>query len=133
MFKITEAATRLPVRFPVKPGVVLAPGHVTKTVEYNGFLVTDICDGYDALGLVQNRCIGGNEIDFKNVAKIHLQRMIVDISKFDRENEIHKGNSLYCNGVGELSSKKPFENSLVLAKAISPCNEEKSHMTILWV
>lgn len=117
----------------MKPGVTLAPGHVTKMVEYNDSLVIDICDGPGALGLAENRCIGGNGIDFKNVAKVHPQRMIVDISKFDRENDIHKGNSLYCNGVGELSSKKPFENSIVLAKAISPADEEKSHMTILWV
>lgn len=133
MFKLIESITRDPVRFPVKPGVRLAPGHVVKVVEYEGNLVIDLCNGENPLGLLGNKCLGGNTIDFTKVAKIYLQRMVADVSKFDRENKINIGSSLYCNSIGELSSKKLHEQSIILAKVISPATVEKKYMQILWL
>jgi hypothetical protein len=131
--KLVEAVGISPMRFPVKPGVKLVPGHVVKIVEYEGNLVVDLCDGYNAIGLLGNRCLGGNEINFTKKAKIYPQRMIADVMKFDRKNTIESGNSLYCNTKGVLSSKKPFEGSMVLAKVVSPATENKRAMQILWL
>jgi hypothetical protein len=133
MFKVVESISKDSVRFPVKPGVKLTPGHVVKIVEYEGNLVVDLCDGYNAIGLLGNRCFGGNEIDFTKKAKVYPQRMIADVMKFDRKNAIESGNSLYCNSDGVLSSKKPFEGSMVLAKVISPATKKKRAMQILWL
>jgi hypothetical protein len=131
--KLVEAVGISPMRFPVKPGAKLTPGHVVKIVEYEGNLVVDLCDGYNAIGLLGNRCLGGNEINFTKKAKIYPQRMIADVTKFDRKNTIESGNSLYCNTKGVLSSKKPFEGSMVLAKVVSPATENKRAMQILWL
>jgi hypothetical protein len=135
MFKLIESLCRDPLRFPVKPGTKLTPGHVVSIVEYEGYLVVDVCEGKNTLGLLGNRCVGGNQIDFdtKKFAKVFAQRMIVDVDKFDRTHKIEVGNSLYCNKRGMLSSKKPSDSSLVLAKVITPASEDKKHMQILWL
>lgn len=122
-----------PVRFPIKPGAILAPGNVVSIVDYEGDLVIDLCNGNLPFGLISNRCFGGNLINLQRKANIYPQRMIVDLSKFDRNNDINIGSSLYCNEFGILSSKKPFDNSFVLGKVISPANDKKSHMQILWL
>ena len=133
MFKIIEVNTRDPVHLPVKPGIKLAPGHVVKVIDYQGDMVIDICSGNDALGLVKNRCTGGNKVDYLIKALVFPQRMIVNIDKFDRQNPIKAGDSLYCDECGVLSSKRPFENSFVLAKVIEPFTKEKKYMQILWI
>lgn len=133
MFKLVESVCMEPVRFPIKPGIRLVPGHVVSIVDYKGDLVVDLCDGYSPFGLLGNRCFGGNFIDFQRKANIYPQRMVVDLNMFDREYEINIGSSLYCNKMGLLSSKRPFEYALVLAKVITPANEKKSHMQILWL
>ena len=133
MFRLVESTGPDPLRFPIKPGVKLMPGHVIKLVEHDGDLVADRCDGYAPLGLLGNRCIGKENVDFSRRADIYLQRMIADVGKFDRRNKIKTGSSLYCNRRGILSSKKPFEGALVLAKVITPANEEKKYMQILWL
>ncbi|MFA5759158.1 MAG: hypothetical protein WC942_07380 [Clostridia bacterium] len=56
--------------------------------------------------------------------------MIVTTSKYDRKNKINSCDSLYCNSKGMLTSKKPFEGAIVLAKVIS-C--EKNQIVILWI
>lgn len=131
--KLVEAVGIEPMRFPVKPGIKLTPGHVVKIVEYNGNLVVDLCDGYNAIGLLGNRCVGGNDIDFTKKAKVYPQRMIADVLKFDRKSIVEPGYSLYCNTRGVLTSKKPFEGSVVLAKVVSPATEKRRAMQILWL
>lgn len=131
--KLVEAVGVEPIRFPVKPGAKLTPGNVVKIIEYENDLVVDICDGYNAIGLLGNRCLGGNKIDFTKKAKVYPQRMIADVVKFDRKNAIKPGYSLYCNTKGILSSKKPFESSVVLAKVITPASEKSKAMQILWL
>lgn len=133
MFKIVESMFMEPVRFPIKPGANLSPGHVGSIVDYEGHLVIDLCDGNVPFGLIGNRCFGGNFVDFGRKANVYPQRMVADLNRFDRDSEIRIGSSLYCNKAGLLSSKKPFDNSFVLAKVITPANEEKSHMQILWL
>ena len=133
MFRLVEAANTDPVRFPIKPGAKLTPGCVIKITEYEGNQVADLCDGYSPLGILGNRCVGGNTIDFMRSANIFLQRMVADVGKFDRRNKVGVGTSLYCSRRGVLSSKKPFEGSIVLAKVITPANKEKKHMQILWL
>jgi hypothetical protein len=133
MLKLVEAVVVDPIRFPVKPGVKLLPGNVVKIVQYDNNLVVDLCDGYNAIGLLGNRCSGGNKIDFTKSAKVYPQRMIADIKHFDRNNLLSPGCSLYCNFDGVLSSKKPFESALILAKVISPITEKRNAMQILWL
>jgi hypothetical protein len=133
MFKIVESITTKPIKFPVKPGVKLVPGQVISLVDYGDDLVVDKCDGYAPFGLLGNRCIGGNIVNFKKRANTFPQRMIADLNVFDRDNEINVGNSLYCNKDGVLSSKKPFENSYALAKVITPADKNRKHMQILWL
>lgn len=134
MFKIVESISKDPVRFPIKPGVTLLPGQVISIVNYQGNLVADMCIGKMLpFGLVGNRCFGGNILNFTNKANVYVQRMIVDLNRFDRFYDIEIGNSLYCNNRGFLSSAKPFEDSIVLAKVITPATEEKSCMQILWL
>ena len=133
MFKIVESINKDPVRFPIKPGVKLTPGHIVKIVQHEKDLVIDICDGRNAFGLLGNRCVGGNDVDLTKKGKVFLQRMVVDVDKFDRKNPIDIGSSLYCSVRGVLSSKKPFDDAVVLAKVISPATTEKKHMQILWL
>jgi hypothetical protein len=133
MFKIIESITKLPIRLPVKPGIRLVPGNIAKIIEFDNNLVFDLCDGYNALGIVGNRCIGGNELIFNKMARVYPQRMIADINKFDRNNTIDIGSSLYSSFDGVLTSKKPFDNSIILAKVISPISKENKRMTILWL
>lgn len=133
MFKLVESTNSDPVRFPVAPGAKLTPGHIVSVYEHENHLVIDICDGREPLGILGNRCVGGNTIDFKNLAKVFPQRMIANISKFDRKNEIKIGDSLYCNERGVLSSKKPFKDSVILAKVITPVSKENKHIQILWL
>ncbi len=135
MLKLVEASYKDPLRFPIKPGLKLTSGHVVSIVEYEGNLVVDICDGKNPLGLLGNRCVGGNQIDFdtKKFAKVFSQRMIVNIDKFDRTHKIEVGNSLYCNKRGMLTSKKQSDNCLVLAKVISTVSEDKKYLQILWL
>lgn len=133
MFKVVEAISKDPVRFPIKPGAKLIPGTVIKIVEYNKDLVVDLCDGYSPWGLLGNKCSGGDTIDFHNIAKVFPQRMIVDLSRFDKKNPIKIGSSLYCNSQGILSSKPPFEGAFILAKVITPANAKKKSMSILWL
>ena len=133
MFKIVESLFMEPIRFPVKPGISLSPGNVVSIVEYKDDLVIDLCNGDSPFGLVGNRCFGGSLVDFERPANVYPQRMIVDLNRFDRDNKIQIGSSLYCNEEGLLSSKSPFENSFILAKVITPANEEKNHMQILWL
>ena len=132
-FRLVESENPHPMRFPVKPGVKLMPGDVVKIVTYQDDLVADRCDGYNALGLLGNRCVGDNGINYTIQAQIYPQRMIADVGRFDRKNKIGIGSSLYCNKRGILSSKKPYLSAMVLAKVITPANEEKSHMQILWL
>jgi hypothetical protein len=133
MFKLVESINREPIRFPVAPEAKLTPGHIVSVYDHDGTLVIDICDGINPFGILGNRCIGGNVIDFKKVAKVFPQRMIADINKFDRKSNIEVGSSLYCNKHGMLTSQKPCENSLVLAKVITPASENKKYMQILWL
>jgi len=133
MFKLVEATNLDPVRFPVAPGAKLTPGHIVSIYDDEGTLVIDICDGINPFGILGNRCVGGNVIDFKKVAKVFPQRMIADIDKFDRKSNIEIGSSLYCNKHGILTSQKLRENSLVLAKVITPASKDKKHMQILWL
>lgn len=133
MFKLVEAMSLEPIRFPIKPGVKITPGHIVKTTIYKDTIVIDICDGHKPLGIAGNRCIGGNEIDYKKVVKVYPQRMIADLLKFDRKNNIDIGNSLYCNDKGMLTSEKPFEDAIVLGKVITPANESRRYMQILWI
>jgi len=133
MFKVVEALSNDPVRFPVKPGAKLTPGHVVSLVEYEGHLVLDMCDGYRPFGLMASRCHGGNELDITKRIGAWPQRMVVNLDKFDRSSEVRSGNSLYCNRRGTLSTRKPFEGALPLAKVISPADEEKKYMSILWL
>jgi hypothetical protein len=122
-----------PVRFPIKPGISLHPGNVVSIIDFEGDLVIDLCDGNNPFGLLGNRCFGGSSINFQRKANVYPQRMIVDLNRFDRANEINIGASLYCNKLGVLSSKRPFENAFVLAKVITPADKEKNHMQILWL
>lgn len=133
MFKLVEAISLEPIRLPIKPGVKITPGHIVKTIEYEGSLVVDICDGYAPLGIAGNRCIGGQSVDYKKVVNVYPQRMIADLLKFDRNNLIEIGNSLYCDFSGVLTSKKPFENSIVLGKVITPAGDGRRYMQILWI
>jgi len=135
MFKLIESMYQDPIRLPLKPGLKLTAGHVVKFAEYNGDVVIDLCDGYSPIGLLGNRCCGGNVVDFtkRSRALVYPQRMIADIGKFDRRNEVKVGDSLYCNARGVLSSKRPFENAYVLAKVISIPSTEKKYMQILWL
>jgi len=133
MFKLVEAASPDPMRFPIKPGTKLTPGDVVRIVEYQGDMVTERCDGYSALGLLGNRCIGGEDVDFSKMAKIYPQRMIADVGRFDKRSQIEVGSSLYCSKRGVLSSKKPFAGAMILAKVITPASKEKKHMQILWL
>lgn len=133
MFRVVESLSTDPIRFPVKPGVSLSPGHVVSIVDYKDDLVIDLCDGHTPFGLLGNRCFGGNTIDFHRKANIFPQRMVVDLNRFDRDNEIIIGSSLYCNNEGILSSKKPFDEALMLAKVITPATKKKNYMQILWL
>lgn len=133
MFKLVESISRDPVRLPIKPGTRLVPGNVVMVVEYEGNLVVDLCDGYKPFGLVENRCWGGYQLSFTKKAKVYVQRMIADLNKFDRQSEIVPGCSLYCNRRGELTSKPPFEGSVILAKVVSPATDQKKQMQILWL
>lgn len=133
MFKLIESLSTDPIRFPVKPGAVLAAGNIVSIVDYDDNLVIDLCDGNNPFGLLGNRCFGGNTINFNQKAKVYPQRMIVDLNKFDRKNKIVIGSSLYCSEQGILTSKKPFENAFVLAKVITPAEGKKNHMQILWL
>jgi len=133
MFKLVESLFTEPVRFPIKPGVSLAPGHIVSIVDYEGDLVVDLCDGNSPFGLLGNRCFGGGFIDFGRKANVYPQRMVVDLNRFDRDHEINIGSSLYCNKMGLLSSQRPSEHAFILAKVITPASEEKSHMQILWL
>ena len=83
--------------------------------------------------MVGNRCFGGNVVNFRQMANVYPQRMVVDLNRFDRENDIKIGDSLYCNKYGVLSSKKPFETAFILAKVITPAGDGKNHMQILWL
>ncbi|MCK9567744.1 hypothetical protein M0R72_02190 [Candidatus Pacearchaeota archaeon] len=133
MFKLVESLSTAPVRFPIKPGVSLAPGHVVSIVDYEGDLVVDLCDGNAPFGLLGNRCFGGGFLDFGRKANVYPQRMVVDLNRFDRDHEIQIGSPLYCNTKGLLSSQQPSEHAFVLANVITPASEEKSHMQILWL
>jgi hypothetical protein len=133
MFKVVESLLMNPIRFPIKPGAKLLPGNVVSIVDYKNSLVIDLCDGNNPFGLLGNRCFGGNSINFSRKAMVYPQRMIVDINRFDRENDIEIGDSLYCSKQGILSSQKPFDNSFMLAKVITPANTQKNHMQILWL
>ena len=133
MFKLVESVFIDPIRFPIKPGISMSPGHVVSIVDYEGDLVVDLCDGNSPFGLVGNRCFGGSYLNIQKKANVYPQRMIVDLNRFDRSFDIDIGSSLYCNKLGLLSSNKPFENAFVLAKVITPANEVKSHMQILWL
>lgn len=130
MFKILETNNKNPVRFPVVPGVKLSTGHIVKIVEYNNHLAIDLCDGYNAFGISGNRWSGEKELVLTKNIKIYPQRMIVTTNKYDRKNKINSCDSLYCNSKGMLTSKKPFEGAIVLAKVIS-C--EKNQIVILWI
>lgn len=133
MFKIVESMSLEPVRLPVKPSTKITSGHIVKTTVYKGSVVIDICDGYEPLGIAGNRCVGGNELDYSKIVMVYPQRMIADILKFDRKNNIDIGNSLYCNKKGILTSKKPFDNSIVLGKVITPASKSQRYMQILWI
>ena len=133
MFKVVESIFKEPVRFPIKPGIVLSPGNVVRLVDFEGNLVVDLCDGNIPFGLLGNRCFGGSSINFQRKANVYPQRMIVDLNRFDRAHEIKIGDSLYCNNIGLLSSNRPFENAFVLAKVITPASKEKNHMQVLWL
>jgi hypothetical protein len=133
MFKLVESLSRGPIRFPIKPGISLAPGNVVSLVKYEDDIVVDLCNGELPFGLVGNRCFGGGFLNLIRKANVYPQRMIVDLNRFDRNFNIQIGSSLYCNNVGLLSSNKPFEDALILGKVISPANEKKSHMQILWL
>jgi len=133
MFKLIEAISLEPVRLPIKPGIKITPGHIVKIITYEDNLVVDICDGYDPLGIAGNRCIGGTSIDYKKIVRVYPQRMIADILKFDRKNNIQTGNSLYCDKRGVLTNVKPFENSIVLGKVITPADDGNRYMQILWI
>lgn len=133
MFKLVESLFTNPIRFPVKPGASLSPGHVVSIVEYEDDIVIDLCDGNAPFGLVGNRCFGGNAVDFRQMANVYPQRMVVDLNRFDRESDIKIGSSLYCNEYGVLSSRQPFESALLLAKVITPAGAGKNHMQILWL
>lgn len=124
-----------PMRFPIKPGIKASPGSIVKIVDYLGTQVIDICDGYCAIGILGNRCIGGNEVDFTKKAKVYPQRMVANIDRFDRIPEIGVGDSLYCNEKGILSTVKPFASAMLLAKVITPNfkKNQKRYMQILWL
>lgn len=133
MFKLIDSAFLTPVRYPVKPEVKLTPGTVVCISDYNGCPVVDICNGNGAFALCGIRYQAGNCIDFKKLALIYPQRAVINISKYDRKSVIKIGSSLYCNESGELTADKPFENSIILAKVITPSNSEKKNIQILWL
>lgn len=133
MFKLIDAISNEPIRFPVAPGANLKPGNIVSIYDHDGTLVIDICDGINPFGILGNKCVGGNTIDFKKLAKVFPQRMIVEIDKFDRKCNIEVNSSLYCNKHGILTSQKPNENSLVLAKVITTTSKEKKYIQILWL
>ena len=133
VFKVVESLSLDPIRFPVKPGISLLSGNIVSVVSYKGDLVVDLCDGNYPFGLLENRCFGGNSVNFRQMARVYPQRMIVNLNRFDRYHEIIIGSSLYCNSKGILSSICPFENAFVLAKAITLTTSEKNHIQILWL
>lgn len=135
MFRLVESINQDPVRLILKPGLKLTSGCIVKIVEHEGIPVVDICDGKHAFGILGNRCWSSDVIDFskRSMAYVYPQRMIANIDKFDRRCDIQSGCSLYCNSKGILSSKKPFEHAIALAKVIYVPNQEKKHMQILWL
>lgn len=133
-FEIRDSLISGKIRLPVKPGMKLIPGTIVKISNYNNNVVVDICDGENPFGLIKNKVINLNDyIDFSLMCEIHFHRMVLDTVRFDRKNYIEIGSSLYCNDKGLLTSKKPRDNSLILAKVISPSRGEKKHMTIFWL
>jgi len=133
MFKVVESMCSEPIRFPIKPGVSISPGHVLSIVEYEGCLVFDISDGRQPFGVAGNRVKGADGLDYRLIVKGYIHRMILDISKFDRKNRIDIGTSLYCSQEGTLTSKRPYPDSVLLAKVIAPAGPGKKHMNILWL
>lgn len=134
MFQLIESLILEPIRLPAKPGGYMAPGHVVKISEYYGDVVIERCDGFGPLGIVANRCFGENKhVDFTKIAEMFSQRMVANISRFDRRCEIRSGYSLYCSNNGLLTSNKPFEDSIVLAKVITPASKNNRYMQILWL
>jgi hypothetical protein len=133
VFKIVESVSLSPIRLPVKPGIIVKSGHVVTIEDYNGYTVINICNGTNPFALVGKKCIGGNEVNTHKMANIYPQRMIVELDNFDRKNDVEIGNSLYCSTSGVLTSKKPFNSSVPLAKVIYAASVEKNHMQILWL
>lgn len=133
MLKIVEAVNKNSVRLPVKPGVKITPGHIVKTTMFGNQLVIDVCDGDSPFGISGNRCIGGTFVDYKRIVRVYLQRMIVNITKFDRNSNMGIGDSVYCNEVGVLTSNKPFLDSIVLGKVILPASDNRKDIQILWL
>lgn len=133
MFRIVESICSESVRFPIKPGVNISPGHILSIVEHEGCLVFDISNGCQPFGVAGNRVKGADNLDYRLIVHGYIHRMILDISKFDRKNRIDIGTSLYCSQEGMLTSKRLYPDSILLAKVIAPAGSGKKHMNILWL
>jgi hypothetical protein len=133
MFKIVECAFKHPIRLPIKPGIQIIAGHMVMTTDYKGHVVVDISDGYSFLGLAGSKCKGGSKVDYTNIVKIFPQRMVLRMDKYDRKYPIVSGTSLYVGKDGILTSRKPFESSVITAKVISPEDENRKYIEILYL
>ena len=137
MFKITESIGD-PINLPVKPGIKLLPGNIVSIIEYGDDLAIDLYHSYDGkspFGIVGKRFVSedGAAVDLTKTVKVYFHRMVVELTKFDKFNKIEVGSSLYAHKKGILTSKKPYNDSVLLAKVISPKTDEKKFISILWL
>ena len=122
---------------PAKPGVKLVAGSIGKLVDYEGTQVVDICDGYNAFGIIgTKRSLKELSFDREDMVAIWPQRMVFRTDVFDDRSslEYNGGQSMYVNSNGLLSPECPWENSLYVAKLISRITkEDKIYIECLWL
>lgn len=138
MFKIVEKVYDEPIRFPVKPGVWFEPGMVVKVVDFNGDLVVDACDGYDAFGVVGTEILvpycSKAKLDPKYMVEVWTQRMAFRTDKYDFRFNLDIGDPLFAGCDGFLTCKKPFEQAHIIGRVVSPPRDlENSYFEAVWL
>jgi len=136
MFRIVEQVGDEPMRFPAKPRVWFEPGMVVKLIQFQGDLVADACDGYDAMGLVGNEMYLDADkpvLDPKFMVEIWSQRMVFRTNKYDLCAPMETADPLYSGWDGFLTTKRPFEGATMLGRIITPPLADRSYFEALFL
>jgi hypothetical protein len=125
MFKLIESSIKGFIRFPQYGDDLIKPGMIVQLIEINKNIYCELSDGTRPFGVVS-----GVDDSF---IKIFNQKMIFRTDRFEINLEYKSGSLLFVNEFGLLTTKKFYEDSVLVGKVISDLRAESGYIDASWI